>query len=75
MKYYVSKAAVCPFYKQEEKTKLRCCGYEKGVHMHLVFGTQAKKAVHERRFCYHIKGYLLCPYYKIAAKQFEEDGK
>ena len=75
MKYYVSKAAVCPFYKQEEKTKVRCCGYEKGVHMHLVFADQEKKMVHKRRFCEHIKGYLKCPYYSVAAKQFEEDGK
>ena len=77
MKYYVSKSAVCPFYQQEEreKRKIRCEGYARGVSTHVVFGGGNPFISHKRKFCYSETGYKKCPYYAVAAKQYEEERK
>lgn len=75
MKYYVSKSAVCPFYTQEERQKVHCKVFSEGTTMHLVFADKEHMEKHKQSFCYNIKEYSGCPFYKIAAQQFEEDGK
>lgn len=72
MKHYISKSAVCPFYQQEERQKVRCEGFEKGTSMHLVFTSLEGKDKHKRECCCNEAGYKKCPIYVIVARQYEE---
>ena len=35
---YVSKGAVCPYYKRENRYLICCCGLEENSSIHLAFG-------------------------------------
>ena len=71
MQNYVSKEVVCPFYKQEEATKIRCEGYCKTTSLQTSFAKKELLALHKERHCNSFKGYPKCPLYEVICKQYE----
>lgn len=72
MQNYVSKEVVCPFYKQEEATKIRCEGFCKTCSIQISFGRRDELINHKERHCNSFKGYPKCPMYPVIAKQYDE---
>lgn len=73
MQNYVSKEVVCPFYKQEEATKLRCEGFCKTTSLQTSFECRAQLIAHKDRHCNSFKGYPKCPLYSVIMRQYDED--
>lgn len=73
MKHYESKAVVCPFYHQEQATKIHCDGVCQGNTVQISFITQEVKNKFRKDFCLNIKAYTKCPIYQAIAKQWEDD--
>lgn len=73
MQNYMSKEVVCPFYKQEEATKLKCEGYCKTTSLQTSFQRREQLITHKERHCNSFKGYPLCPLYSIINRQYEEE--
>ena len=71
MQHYVSKEVVCPFYKQEEATKIFCEGFCKTTSLQTSFTRNEHLITHKERHCNSFKGYPLCPLYSIINKQYE----
>lgn len=71
MQNYVSKEVVCPFYKQEEATKIRCEGFCKITSLQTSFIRREQLIAHKESYCNKMKGYPLCPLYSIINKQYE----
>jgi hypothetical protein len=73
MQNYVSKEVVCPFYKQEQATKLKCEGFSKSCSLQTSFCNRARLLIHKECYCNNIKGYTRCPLYPAIYRQYEED--
>lgn len=71
MQNYVSKEVVCPFYKQEETTKIRCEGYCKACSLQTSFTSRVLLQIHKERHCNSIEGYRKCPLYSVINRQYE----
>ena len=71
MRTYVSKEVVCPFYKQEEATKIRCEGFCKGCSLQISFTRNELLLLHRDRHCKSFEGYPKCPLYSVINKQYE----
>lgn len=72
MKHYVSKSAVCPFYRQEERQKVHCEGLKQGMSTHLVFTGKEQLEKHKEEYCCNLQNYINCPIYEAVAKKCEE---
>lgn len=72
MQHYISKEVVCPFYKQEDATKLFCEGYCKSCSLQTSFTRREQLQLHKERHCNSFKGYPNCPIYPVIAKQYDE---
>ena len=73
MKYYVSKAAVCPFYTNEDRRELHCKGIRRALSLHLVFSDKKQMSDFKGRYCCHIHGYVNCPIYVASVKDYEKE--
>jgi hypothetical protein len=73
MKHYESKAVVCPFYHQEQATKIHCDGVSKDNTVQISFTNQEAKNKYRKDFCLNIKTYTKCPIYQAIAKQWEDE--
>ena len=72
MQGYVAKEVVCPFYKQETPTKIRCEGYCKTTSLQTSFEHRAHLVAHKQRHCNSFVGFPKCPLYALIMKQYEE---
>ena len=73
MKHYSSKAVVCPFYHQEQPTKIHCEGFATDNTIQVSFVNKEAKINHRKHCCLDIKAYKQCPIYEAIASQYEED--
>ena len=74
MKHYVSNAIMCPFYKQEQATKIHCDGVCRHNTVQLSFDDEDYKKYFRKIYCMNIKGYYLCPIYLAIYQQYKEEG-
>ena len=51
MKYYVSTAARCPFYKQESPQRIYCVGVDSNTSTNLSFAGKTEKEGYRHRYC------------------------
>ena len=73
MKHYESKAVVCPFYHQEQPTKIHCDGFGEDNTVQISFTSKEAKNSHRKAHCLNIKQYTKCPLYETIAKKYEEN--
>ena len=73
MQNYVSKEVVCPFYKQEDATKIRCEGFSKCCSIQTSFSCRERLILHKGRYCNSMEGYPECPLYPAIYGQYGED--
>lgn len=73
MQGYVAKEVVCPFYKQEEATKIRCEGFSRSCSLQTSFSCREKLIGHKKRYCNSMEGYTECPLYPAIYGQYGED--
>ena len=72
MKRYESKYACCPFYHNEDSTKIYCEGVEKDSFTHNVFTSPKKKTKYRDEHCCQMEKYQQCPLYKEKKKKYNE---
>ena len=73
MQGYVAKEVVCPFYKQETPTKIRCEGFSKACSLQTSFSCNEKLVMHKARYCNSIRDYHRCPLYPVIYGQYKEE--
>lgn len=71
MKHYVSKEAVCPFYRQETGRRLHCEGFCPSCSLQITFSGHSVLVTHKMRHCNSFKGYPECPLYPVINEQYE----
>lgn len=72
MQHYVAKEVVCPFYHQEDSTRIRCEGFCSTTSLQTSFKFREQLISHKARHCNDIKGYMKCPLYGVINKQYEK---
>ena len=72
MKHYVAKEIICPFYKQEEPTRIHCEGFCKSNSLQISFAKKELLQLHRERHCKNFVGYPMCPLFPVINKQYEE---
>lgn len=75
MKNQTDRLVVCPFYSQEEGTKLHCEGFCTGTRILLHFDCKDRKKAHKKKYCKNINGYELCPLNPVIMKQYKAEEK
>ena len=70
---YISREAVCPFYKMEDGAKLRCEGFCPTCSIQITFEKRDIMRMHKRRHCNSFKGYPQCPLYPVINAQYEDE--
>lgn len=63
---------VCPFYHCEERARIKCEGFSKGVNIQLYFANKELMLDHKHRHCMSMDGYPRCELYAVIYKQYEE---
>lgn len=63
---------VCPFYHAEDRHKLMCEGFCKGVSIHLYFDNKVMLTKHKHRHCMSFDGYPRCDIYSVIYRQYED---
>lgn len=63
-KHFMSNKAICPYYKDEIKSKdvVRCSGHDPECTLHVTFSCPKDLKKHLRERCYSFE-YKKCPYY------------
>ena len=72
MKHYESKAVVCPFYHQEQPTKIHCDGFSTENTVQISFKTKEDKIRHRKNYCLNLQNHKQCPIYEAISTQYEE---
>lgn len=67
---YVSKTAVCPFYKKEDSQTIFCDGVLENSSVHLAFGYHADCKAHKETKCR--RDYNKCPVYKMLEEMYDD---
>lgn len=70
-KHIISKSAVCPFYKYEERQHIYCEGLTEATTIHLAHSTPAASKKHRQCNCYG--NYLDCRLAKMLEKKWEDE--
>lgn len=73
MQNYSDKYVACPFYSQENGSKIRCEGFADNNSLQTTFETKELLKAHKRRFCYTLSRHRECPLYAIINKKYEEN--
>ena len=60
MSKYVSKYAVCPYYRRHNDNRICCEGTDMTNTINLVFEDSKKLKEYETRYCNDIRGYQHC---------------
>ena len=60
MSQYVSKYAVCPYYRRHETNRICCEGTSEKNTINIVFGSKQDLKDHEKAYCNAIYGYSKC---------------
>ena len=58
---YMTRAALCPYYKRESKSGVYCCGIYPNTSTHITFGSGTDCLVHKQSLCR--AAYKQCPIY------------
>lgn len=75
MKRYESKYVCCPFYHNEDSTKIYCEGVEKDTYTHNVFTSPKKKTKYRDKYCCQMEKYKQCPLHKAAMEKYNNESK
>ena len=60
MSEYVSKYAVCPYYRRHKDGRICCEGTDTTNSINLVFGDKNRLKEYETQYCNRIEGYPKC---------------
>lgn len=73
MRNYSDKYVACPFYSQEDGSKIRCEGFAEDNSLQTTFDTKEHLKAHKRRFCYAISRHKECPLFPIINQKYKEN--
>lgn len=66
-KHYISKYAICPCYRSEERQVIRC-GVEQTT-VHRVFNNASEAKEYKKKYCQH--SFMQCPIYAVFKNNFK----
>lgn len=66
-RYREDSYAVCPYYKKESTTEIKCCSALGNQNM-TIYGSERQKDAIKVRYCNNIKNHTTCPVYEMLLK-------
>lgn len=63
-KHYISRKAICPFYRHENRNVLYCEGIIEGTVIHVAFANPSECLSYKKKCC-RCSDYKHCPIYKM----------
>ena len=69
---FISKYAVCPYYRKHEGNQVCCEGTEGTNTIHVAFCDKPHQKDYEKRFCNNIDGYQDCLICSMLNQKYEE---
>ena len=70
---FISKYAVCPYYRKNDTNRICCEGVEDNNVVHLVFGTPQEWRAYEERFCNSMENYNKCKLCQMLDRKWSEE--